>query len=198
MLRLAITGGLCSGKSTVAGMLRAHGIPVSDADALGHALLPGARAELVAQLGPEILDAAGQIDRRRLAERVFAAPDADAARAHLNAVMHPRIMAASEAELRAWEAQGHALAGVEAALLIEAGLLNGFDQVWLVTAPEAARTERFLSRGGTRADAETRMAAQWPDETKRPFAQVVIDNSGTLAATRVQVERALQALLMRK
>lgn len=194
MLRLAITGGLCSGKSTVSNFLRERGIPVSDADALGHALLPEATSELVAQFGPEIVDAAGAIDRRRLAARVFSGPDAAAARARLNAVMHPRIMAATEAELRAWEAQGHAVAGVEAALLIEEGLLAGFDQVWLVTAPPALRIERFVHRGGTRAGAEARLAAQWPDERKRPFAQVVIDNSGPLDATHALVDRALANL----
>lgn len=198
MLRLAITGGLCSGKSTVSEMLRAHGVPVSDADALGHALLPEAAPELVAQLGPDILDAAGTIDRRRLAQRVFSAPDAAAARARLNAVMHPRIMAATEGELRAWEAQGYGLAGVEAALLIEAGLLGGFDLVWLVTAPESLRIERFIQRGGARADAEARLAAQWTDERKRPLAQLVIDNSGSLDATRAQVERALAELPVRQ
>lgn len=198
MVRLAITGGLCSGKSTVSNVLRERGIPVSDADALGHALLPAAAPELVAEFGPGILDAAGNIDRGRLAARVFSAPDAAAVRARLNAVMHPRIMAATERELRAWEAQGHAVAGVEAALLIEEGLLAGFDQVWLITAPEPLRVERYIQRGGTRADAEARLAAQWSDDRKRPFAHVVIENAGPLEATRAQVERALAGLGVRQ
>ncbi|HVB40040.1 MAG TPA: dephospho-CoA kinase [Terriglobales bacterium] len=198
MLRLAITGGLCSGKSTVSGWLREKGVPVSDADALGYALLPDAAPELVAKLGPGILDPAGRIDRGRLARRVFSAPDAAAARGILNAVMHPRIMAAAERELQAWQTQGTAAAGVDAALLVEAGLLAGFDQVWLVEAPEPVRVARFLGRGGTAEQAHARIAAQWPDARKRPWAQVIIDNGGTLAATRAQVERALAEIPVRQ
>lgn len=195
MLRLAITGGLCSGKSTVSAMLRLLGCPVVDADAIGHELLQGgARAALVKQFGAGIVTPSGAISPVRLAELAFA-PGADGALEALNRILHPPIMAAAMAELRQWELDGNTVAGVEAALLIEAGLLAGFDRVVLVVAPEEVRIERFIERtGGTRRQAEARMARQLPDAEKLGRAHCVINNDGTLAATERQVAVMLAQL----
>ncbi|HET9784657.1 MAG TPA: dephospho-CoA kinase [Terriglobales bacterium] len=194
MLRLAITGGLASGKSTVAGLLRARGIPVVDADALGHELLHGeAQAEVVAVFGPDIVEN-GRISPARLAARVFA-PGGEAELARLNRILHPRILEEAARRLDEYEKQGREAAGVEAALLIEAGLLAGFDQVVLVTAPPAVRIERFVRRtGADEAQARARLAQQWPDEQKRPQAHFVIENNGTLAELGARVDAMLRQM----
>jgi len=194
MLRLAITGGLCSGKSTVSQLLRERGCPVVDADSLARELLPGARPELVAHFGAGILDATGGVDRQRLAERVFGSSDAAAAdRRQLNRILHPLIMAEAERQMTAWAESGVEIAGVEAALLMEEDLLQGFDRVVLVVSPVEVRLQRALTRGWTREQAQARMAAQWPDAEKRARADVVIDNGGPLADTERQVAAALAA-----
>lgn len=187
MLRIAITGGLCAGKSLVSGLLREAGCPVVDADTLGHAAFAEAAEDLRARFGKGIFDEQGRVDRKRLAERVFIGPNAAAQRQALNRILHPRIMKAADAQLKTWAAAGHACAGVEAALLIEEELLAGFDRVVLVTAPLETRIARYLARGGTRAQAEARIAAQWSDERKAAHADLIIDNGGTPEATRAQV-----------
>jgi dephospho-CoA kinase len=194
VLRLAITGGLASGKSTVAELLRARGIPVVDADALGHELLQGAaRAEVLAALGPGILEN-GRISPARVAARVFA-PGAAAELAALNRILHPRIMAEAARRLDEYEKQGREAAAVEAALLIEAGLLQGFDHVVLVTAPEALRIARFVQRTGAgEAVARARLAQQWPDERKRPYAHCIIENAGSHADLAAQVDAMLRQM----
>lgn len=186
MLRLAITGGLCSGKSTVSELLRARGVPVVDADRLGHELLRGeARAEVERGLGTA--------EPARLAEIVFA-PGGEEQLQALNRILHPRILERARARMRAWEQNGARAAGVEAALLIEAGLLADFDRVALVTAAEELRIQRWLQRGGTRAEALARMARQLPDEVKIRQADMVIENNGSKSALEPQVERLLRSL----
>ena len=187
MLRLAITGGLCSGKSAVAEMLRQLGCPVVDADALARRELEAAAGELAAAFGEGVLAPGGGVDRARVAELVFTGPGAEARRQTLHRILHPRVMAAAGAQLAAWEAEGAACAGVEAALLIEEQRLDGFDRVLLVTAPVETRIERYLARGGSRAQAEARIAVQWSDERKQARADAVIRNDGRLEDTRRQV-----------
>ncbi|HEY8056401.1 MAG TPA: dephospho-CoA kinase [Terriglobales bacterium] len=194
MLRLAITGGLASGKSSVAELLRQRGIPVVDADALGHEILQGeARDEVVAAFGAGVLQA-GEIAPALLAARVFA-PGAEAELATLNRILHSRIMAEASRRLDEYERQGREVAAVEAALLIEANLLRGFDAVVLVTAPAELRTERFRRRtGATEEQAMARLAQQWPDERKRPWAQFVIPNGGSREELAGQVDAMLRQL----
>lgn len=195
MIRLAITGGLCSGKSTVAAILRHHGCPVVDADAIGHRLLQGeAKAALVEQFGQNILTPSGAISPVRLANLAFA-PGADEALQALNRILHPPIVAAAMAELRQWEQEGLPLAGVEAALLIEVNRLEGFDRVVVVVAEVETRIQRFMARtGGTREQAEARIARQMPDAEKIKRAHFVVNNNGTLAETERQVEEMLAQL----
>lgn len=195
MLRLAITGGLCSGKSTVSAMLRERGVPVVDDDAISHRLLQSdARAEVVAQFGEGIVGKDGRIVPERLAALVFA-PSSHRDLAALNAILHPKVMAESDAQLRRFEHEGAALAGVEAALFIEAGRLDGFNKVLLVEASEAERVRRFVARGsGTAEQAKARMARQMSDEEKARYADYIIDNNGSPVATARQVEVALAQL----
>lgn len=189
LLVVGLTGGIASGKSTVSAMLEAEGIPVIDADRLAReALEPGTPAyqEVVAAFGPEVVGPGGRLDRARLGAVVFA--DADA-RARLEAIVHPRVF---EAE-RAWLAQvarerPGSVAVVDAALLLESGNHRWMDGVILVAAPREAQIERLVGRRGlTPAEAEARVAAQWPLERKRAVADHEIDNGGSLEATRAQV-----------
>lgn len=188
MLKLAITGGLSSGKSTVSALLRERGCPVADADRLGHELLQTeARDAVRARFGT--------VDPARLAAIVFA-PGADGALRDLNQILHPLIMARAWEQLRQWQQQGTKVAGIEATLLIEAGLRSGFDHVILVTADPEVRIQRFLRKtGASREQALARMAHQWPDERKLVQADIVITNTGTLAALATEVGRLYDRFL---
>ncbi|MGH9540823.1 MAG: dephospho-CoA kinase [Terriglobales bacterium] len=188
MLRVGLTGGLCSGKSTVAAWLAEMGIPVLNADAIGHEFLAAGTpvyAALVNTFGPAILDAGGAVDRRALASRAFASP---AATRSLNAILHPPIQAEADRRLAELERAGQPLAVVEAALFIEAGSHRRFDRLVVVTCDREEKIRRFLLRAhASRAEAEARLAAQMPDEEKARLADFVVDNSGTLDGLRRQV-----------
>jgi len=197
MIRIGLTGGLASGKSTVAGMLRDRGIAVVDADEIAKRILHGqARATVVAEFGAGILAGDGTaIAPEKLAAEVFA-PGGEAKLAALNRILHPPTMAAQEAELRRAEAAGARAAAVEAALLLEAGAAAGFDKLVVVTAPQEVRVRRFIERtGASRQHALQRMAAQWPEERKMARADYVIRNGGGLEATREQVDAMLKELM---
>lgn len=189
-----LTGGIGSGKSTVGRLLAARGVPVLDADALARAVVePGqpAHAE-IARLFPEVIDAAGAIDRQRLGTRVFADP---AARLALERITHPRIQAAADEAARALEAAGHTLAFYEASLLVEAGRHRDFDGLVVVCAGEETQVARAMARSGmTREEVVARMRAQLPLAEKRRVATHVIDNDGDLAATERQVEALIAEL----
>jgi len=188
MLRVGLTGGIASGKSTVAGMLRDLDCPVLDADTLGHELLEQgqeAREEVVREFDQEILDARGNVDRGKLGHIIFA--DAQK-RARLNQILHPRILDV----VRKWfAAQGHPggpdLAVVEAALIIEAGYNKELDQVIVCWCPPEQQLQRLVERGLTAEQARLRIAAQMPMEEKRRLADETIDCSGSLAETERQV-----------
>lgn len=197
MIRIGLTGGLASGKSTVAEMLRARGVPVIDADALAKQILQGeARAAVLAEFGNGILSEDGvAIASEKLAAVVFAA-GAEAKLAALNRILHPRTIKAQEAELRRLEAAGARAAAVEAALLLEAGAGESFDKLVVVAAPEEERIRRFCERtGASRERALERLQAQWPQERKIAHADYVIRNGGTRDATREQVEAMLKELV---
>jgi dephospho-CoA kinase len=191
---IGLTGGIASGKSTVARMLAARGAAVIDADRISRALQePGTpcHAAIVEAFGRDVLDRAGRLDRRRLADTVFEDP---AARRRLEAIMHPAIWAAAMAEAAAAEAAGHPLCVVDAALILEAGWRERFDTVVVVVAPEPAQLERLRLRGVGEDDARRRLAAQWPTAAKAARADVVLDTGGTLAETEARVAE-LYALL---
>jgi dephospho-CoA kinase len=194
-LRLyGLTGGIGSGKSTVARLIEEHGVPVIDADQLSReAMAPGQPAALdIAAAWPEVMTPAGAVDRKRLADIVFADP---AARLHLESITHPRIQALGEDRARALAARGHRLAFYEASLLVEAGRAGDFDGLVVVTASPEAQLARAVARGGlTPAEARARIAAQLPLADKVRVATHVIDNGGELSSTRAQVEKLLALL----
>lgn len=187
---IGLTGGIASGKSTVAAMLRDAGAPVVDADKLARQVVePGspALAEIAAQFGPEVLDAGGRLDRQKMAALVFGDEEA---RRTLNSITHPRIAAASQEALARLAAAGHEVAIYEAALLVENRLERGLDGLIVVAVPEAVQSRRLAARDGLDpAAVEARLASQLPLADKVAVADWVVDNSGSVEHTRAQVEQ---------
>jgi dephospho-CoA kinase len=193
MLRAGLTGGIATGKSTVAAILRELGCHLLEADKIAHGLIePGGSAydEVVREFGRGILTPDGRVDRLTLGGIVFADPKR---LARLNAIVHPLVLAAQDRDLAAIErAEPHAVAVVEAALLIEAGYTNRLDYLivtWCTPEQQFARlTQPGAGRGLTIEQAQQRIAAQMPLEEKRRLADTVIDCSGTLEHTREQTK----------
>jgi len=188
---IGLTGSIACGKSAVARMLRDLGAVVIDADEVVHELQePGGEVyrKIVEEFGPGILGPDGRIDRAKLAQVVFADP---AALARLEALTHPAVIAEVDRRLRL--VQGPA-AVVEAVKLLEAGMHRRCDSLWVVTCRPEVQVRRLRRRGLSGAAIRARLAAQ-PDLTEAlRLADVVIDNSGSLAATRRQVVAAWHAL----
>jgi dephospho-CoA kinase len=189
MKRLGITGGIASGKSSVAGMLRELGFRVIDADALGHEVIePGTQAngEIVREFGAGVVGADGRIDRGKLGAIVFA--DAEKLK-RLNAIVHPRVEEEMVRLFREWEKSGVADAAfVEAALLVEAGYQKNLDGLVVAWCKPEQQIERLLARGLSEVEARRRIAAQMPAEEKLKYATEKINCSGSLEETRRQVE----------
>jgi dephospho-CoA kinase len=191
---IGLTGNIGSGKSTVAQMFAARGVPVIDADGLARELqAPGQPAHSeIAAAWPEVVGPDGRLDRRRLSNIVFA--DSEALK-RLEAMMHPRIQTLSRARADAFAEAGHGLVLYEASLLVESGRDKELDGLIVVTASPATRMARVVARDGVREeDVRARMRAQLPQEDKVRLATHVIDNDGDLAATEAQVDRVLAEL----
>ncbi|HDI60485.1 MAG TPA: dephospho-CoA kinase [Desulfobacteraceae bacterium] len=189
MKLVGLTGGIASGKSTVSRLLAEAGARIIDADVLARqAVEPGqpAFAAVVEHFGSGVLKSDGTIDRDQLAAEVFADPGQ---KARLERIIHPAVahaMAARLAEIEATAPESTVVLDVP--LLFEAGMDAGLDLVVVVDAPEAVQLERLMKRSGlSRADALARIRSQMPMAEKRRRADVVIDNSGSLASTRSQV-----------
>lgn len=188
MLRVGLTGGLASGKSTVARMLADRGAAVFDADELVRELYrPGGTADHAARdlFGAEVLDASGAVDRTKVAEIVFRDPGK---RHALEARIHPIVREERERRFGQAAWAGARVAVCEASLLLEAGTENEYDRVLLVTAPEEERVRRWVARGATEEDARRRIAAQMPVEEAARRADEVIVNAGSPEDLRRQVE----------
>jgi dephospho-CoA kinase len=198
MQRLGLTGGIASGKTAVAAMLRELGFAVLDADSLAHRLIePGQPAydEVVREFGAAILDAENRVSRARLAAIVFADP---AKLARLNAIIHPRVEAAANQQFEEWSGDAaREAAFVEAALLVEAGYLKHLDGLVVTWCRPEQQLERLRTRGLSEEDARRRIAAQLPVAEKLRHATEKIDTSGSMEQTRRQVE-ALSAKLRHK
>jgi dephospho-CoA kinase len=185
MLRVGLSGGIGSGKSTVARGLARRGAVVIDADAIAREVVEPGRpglAAVVARFGPEVLDADGRLDRPRLAGLVF---DDAGARADLNAIVHPLVAAESARRMAA--APSGAVVVLDVPLLVEAAR-SGYDVVVIVEAPEPVRLERLVGRGMAQDDARRRMAAQATDAERRKVADIVLDNSGSEADLEAQID----------
>jgi dephospho-CoA kinase len=217
VLRVGLTGGLGSGKSTVAAMLRELGAEVIESDALGRAMMePGQPVftEIVRHFGPEVVTADGKLNRARLAEMAFRGGRLK----ELNAIVHPPVIAAQKRWMEEVAARDpHAVAVIESALIFEvvrdarargetnhamADWRERIDRVVVVTAPDDVKVKRYVMRvspeGSGReaieADARERLKHQVPDAEKAAQADYVIDNSGDMAALREQVKALWQRL----
>jgi len=186
-LRIALTGGIASGKSTVAGLFAALGVPVIDTDVIAREVVePGQAAlgQVVQAFGPEILAPDGRIDRRRMRERIFAD---SAARKRLEAILHPAIRA--EMERLSLSAQGPYQVLV-IPLLAEGGRRDHVDRVLVVDVPESLQVERLMTRDAvTREQARASLQAQAQREARLAVADDVIANTGRVGDLREQVDR---------
>ena len=188
-MRIALTGGIGSGKSTVSALLAERGAIVVDADAIAREIVePGepALAEIAAAFGVEVIGPDGRLDRARLAALVFDDPDA---LRRLNAITHPRI-AQRSVDLIA-QAPTNAVVVYDMPLLVEQGpdALMGWDHIAVVDCPDDVRLDRLVERGMDADDARRRMASQATRDERNAVADTVIDNSGDLASLTGQVHR---------
>jgi dephospho-CoA kinase len=187
VLRIGLTGGIGSGKSTVARLLAERGAQVVDADVLAREVVaPGTAglAAVVAAFGEDVLTADGALDRPALAARVFGDPEA---RARLDGIVHPLVRARAAEAIAVLPSDAVVVQDIP--LLVETGQAGGFDLVLVVEADVATRVARLVARGLTEDDARARIAAQATDEQRRAAASVVLDNSGTPAELAAQVDR---------
>ena len=195
MSYFGLTGGVASGKSTAARMFEKLGAKIIDADRVGHEfLLPSSPAfsEIVRRFGREILTPEGEISRERLGAIVFA--DQEKLRA-LDSIIHPRIIAKVEEMASTISSKNpRAVILVDAALIFEAGIGGRFQKVIVTWCRPEQQIERLMHKGLTRQQAQERLAAQIPAEEKRRRADFVIDSSGSLENTRIQVETIYAAL----
>ncbi len=192
---IGLLGGLGSGKSTVATEFAKYGGWLIHADQLGHEALqqPELRDRIVTHFGTEIVDSAGQIDRRKLGPKVFADP---AERQTLEAIVHPWIGQRIKEEMaKANAAVDAAFIVLDAAIMLEAGWNKVCDWLVYIDVPRALRLQRLAQqRGWTESEVMAREAAQMPLEDKARKADFIVDNSGPLEATARQVEQLVRRL----
>jgi dephospho-CoA kinase len=197
MLILGLTGGVASGKSLVAGLLARHGAVVLDADRAGHEALrlPHVEEAIRCRFGPGVFGLDGRVDRLRLARLVFdQSQEGTEARRDLETMTHPEIARLLSEQIQAVPANTP-LAVVDAALLFEAGWDKLCGKLAFVDAPPEVRLARAKARGWTAEEFAAREAAQESLDFKRRRADVVIDNSGRLEDTQLQVQRFWPSLV---
>lgn len=196
MLLVGVTGGIGSGKSTVARMLRNRGAVVFDADVFAReALQPETDTyeAVVRAFGREILRADGQIDRERLAGMVFAD---SRLREKLERIVHPYVRRRLAEAVEPYR-DSDSVVVYDAPLILEAGRRSDFDVLVVVTAPVEAQIARLEARGMHEEQARARMASQMPSEEKARQADFLLDNAGTVAELEVQIDRLWEGLVDR-
>jgi dephospho-CoA kinase len=195
MLRVALTGGIATGKSYALEQFQRRGVPCLDADELAHGVTAAgteATQAIVVRFGEQVLGPDGTLNRGVLGRIVFADP---AARKDLEAIVHPGVYRAITAGLRAIELTDKPpLAVVDIPLLYETGHAADFNRVIVTSCSRDVQVARLLKRGMTEREAEQRLAAQMPTEEKAARADYVIDTSGTYEATNAQISNILAKL----
>jgi dephospho-CoA kinase len=195
MLKIALTGGIATGKSYVLNRFRRLGVPCLDADVLAHGVEAAgteATALIAARFGTDVLAADGAVDRAKLGPIVFADPSA---RRELEAIVHPAVYRAVAAGVRAFELTGdYPFAVVDVPLLYETGAEKDFDRVVATSCPPAVQIARLVARGMSEDAARQRLAAQWPAEKKASRADFVITTDGTFEETDRQVDAVYRKL----
>jgi len=193
--KLGLTGGIASGKSSVAAMLCELGFTVLDADALGHQLMEPTQPaydEILTEFGADLVSADGLIDRRKLGALVFSDP---AKLARLNAILHPRIRKAMLDKFAVWQrAADRDVIFVEAALLVEAGFDKELDGLVVTWSQPEQQLQRLVARGLSETEALRRISAQLAPDEKLRHAKYKIDCSGTIESTRAQVQALAKTL----
>ena len=184
---IGLTGGIGSGKTTLAGFLKELGVAVIDADKLGHQALRESqvRRELVAAFGRGILDSDSQVDRPKLARLVFGYPQQ---LARLNRITHPRIAQMITDWLDEHRRQGAGAVVIEAPLLVETGWVDTVDEVWVTVAPRTVVLTRLQQMGFTRREVLTRLGAQMKPEERLKKADVVINTDTSLEELKARAK----------
>lgn len=192
---IGLTGGIGTGKSTVSAMLKAKGIMVIDSDQIAREVVePGSKAlaQIVAHFGQEVLLPDGRLNRKALGARVFGNEEE---RKRLMEITHPAIFAETEKRISEAKKNGEALIVLDSPLLIETGRYKQTDLVVLVYADEETQLQRIMSRDNlTEEEARYRINAQMPIDEKRQYADIIIDNRGTIEELEVQVAQLLNRL----
>lgn len=190
---IGLTGGIASGKSTVARLLAELGATVINADEVGHEVFkPETEAwrEVIAAFGAEVKAEDGTIDRKKLGKIIFSDPQA---RERLNRIMHPRILQAIREKLEAYRQRGEKVVVIEAPLLLEAGWSILVDEVWVTSASEETILRRLISRSGlSELDALARIRAQMPLEERFKRAHVIIDTECSFSELKEKVKQLWQ------
>lgn len=182
---IGLTGGVASGKSSVARLLEEQGVPVIDADQLARdAVLPGSPAldSIALLFGSGVLAPDGTLDRKRLGALVFAD---SGKRSQLEKILHPEIRRLADEQVARAVAEGHRLLVYMAPLLIEAGAADRVSEIWVVTVPPEIQLERLMARDGIGREAAQRIIdSQMPLAEKAGYGRILINNSGTPEETR--------------